>query len=182
MRIDVGDSSSVSKITERMEFLEADERKKLLRAARKAQARVLTLYGAEAAAKLAADFRMEKKTVREIRLFRNAKRARVWIGGNAMNASRYGNAQTPQGAYVARFGIVPGAFIVRASGADLIFAPSTAPLPGWAAFSGKPWRSGARELRKVAVSSPENFRARYAPNEADVRAKFEAEFLKNLEK
>lgn len=182
MRIDVGDSSSVSKIMEQMEFLEADERKKLLRAARKAQARVLTLYGAEAAAKLAEDFRMEKKTVREIRLFRNAKRARVWIGGNAMNASRYGNAQTPQGAYVARFGIVPGAFLVRASGADLIFAPSTATLPGWAAFSGKPWRSGARELRKVAVSSPDNFRARYSPNEADIRAKFEAEFLKNLEK
>lgn len=182
MKIDLNESVSVRAATERMRELDARERKKALRAARKARARVLSLYGADAAAKLSEDFRMEKKRVREIRLFRNAKRARVWVGGNAMNASRYGNAQTPQGAYVARFGVVPGAFILRRGSA--VFAPETASLPGWAVFSGKAWRprGGDRALRKIAVRTPENFRSRYMPNEADIRAKFEAEFLKNMEK
>lgn len=185
MRIDVGNLSSVREITEQMEFLEEAERKKVLQAFRRARSRVLSIYGADAAAKLAEDFRLEKSFVRNLRLFRNAKRARVWVGGNRMSLGRYEDVEeTPGGVSVGRFGVIPGAFIISVSGVDLVFAPDTVALPGWATFSGKAWkpRSDKRSLRKIAVREPENFQARYAPDAAAVRAKFEAEFLKNLEK
>lgn len=185
MRIDVGSLSSVQEITEQMEFLEAAERKKVLRAFRQARSRVLAIYGADAAAKLAEDFRLKKSFVRKLRLFRNAKKARVWVGGNRMSLGRYEDVEETQGGVsVGRFGVIPGAFICTVAGVDLVFAPDTVVLPGWATFSGKAWkpRGDKRSLRKIAIREPENFQSRYAPDAAAVRAKFEAEFLKNLEK
>lgn len=168
------------------EKLDAAAQKKASRALRLARSRVLALYGADAAAKLAEDFRLGKPTVRRLRLFRNAKRGRVWVGGNAMSLSRYGAAeQTAAGAGVPRLGVIPGAFVVRArGGASVVFAPASAPLPGWATFSGAAWtpRGDKRALRKIAVRGPDDFRSRYGPDVAAVRAKFEAEFFKNLEK
>ena len=57
----------------------------MLRAFRRARGRVLTLYGAEAAAKLAEDFRLKKTELRALRLFRSTAKGRVWVGGNQMN-------------------------------------------------------------------------------------------------
>ena len=96
MRIDVGSLSSVQEITKQMEFLEAAERKKVLRAFRQARSRVLAIYGADAAAKLAEDFRLKKSFVRKLRLFRNAKKARVWVGGNRMSLGRYEDVEETQ--------------------------------------------------------------------------------------
>lgn len=185
MKIDLSELNSVREITEQMQFLEASERKRALRAFRQARSRVLALYGTEAASMLAEDFRLKKSFVRKQRLFRNAKRARIWIGGNQMNLARYDvAAQGESGVSVPRFGVIPGAFIISVHGVDLVFAPDTATLPGWATFTGKAWKphGDKRTLRKIAVRTPENFQTRYAPNAAEIRTKFEAEFLKNLEK
>lgn len=186
VKIDLSGSDAVRAAAEQMEFLEKDARAKVLRAFRRARSRVLTLYGAEAAAKLAEDFRLKKTELRALRLFRSTAKGRVWVGGNAMPASRYAPAQETAGARLAKFGVIPGAFILRVRGGEggPVFAPEGTALPGWAAFSGGAWRprgGNGRALRKVAVRGPENFAARYAPNEAALRALFEAEFLKNLD-
>ncbi len=171
---------SVEDAAERMAVAEKAERARILRAFRKARSRVLSLYGAEAAAKLAEDFRMKKPQVRKLRLFRNAKNARVWIGGNPMNLARYNVSALALGVSVPVFGVIPGAFILR--GSNTVFAPESAVLPGWATFAGKPWRPRGdnRALRKISVRTPENFQSRYAPNAAEIRAAFEAEFLESL--
>ena len=185
VKIDLSGSDAVRAAAEQMEFLEKDARAKVLRAFRRARSRVLTLYGAEAAAKLAEDFRLKKTELRALRLFRSTAKGRVWVGGNAMPASRYAPAQEAAGARLAKFGVIPGAFILRVRGGEggPVFAPEGTALPGWATFSGGVWRprGSRRGLRKVAVRGPENFAARYAPNAAAMRALFEAEFLKNLE-
>ncbi len=173
---------SVEDAAAQMAVAEKSERTRILRAFRKARSRVLSLYGAEAAAKLADDFRMKTPEVRKLRLFRNAKKARVWIGGNPMNLGRYNVSAVALGVSVPVFGVIPGAFILR--GGNAVFAPESAVLPGWATFSGKPWRprGDKRTLRKISVRTPENFRARYAPNTADIRATFEAEFCQLINK
>lgn len=185
VKIDLSGSDAVRAAREGFSSLEKSERSRVLRAFRRARSRVLTLYGAEAAAKLAEDFRLKKTELRALRLFRSTAKGRVWVGGNAMPASRYAPAQEASGARLAKFGVIPGAFILRVRGGEggPVFAPEGTALPGWATFSGGAWRprGSRRVLRKVAVRGPENFAARYAPNEAAVRAKFEAEFLKNLE-
>lgn len=186
VKIDLSGSDAVRAAREGFSALEKSERSRVQRAFRRARSRVLTLYGAEAAAKLAEDFRLKKTALRALRLFRSTAKGRVWVGGNAMPASRYAPAQEASGARLAKFGVIPGAFILRVRGGEggPVFAPEGTALPGWAAFSGGAWRprgGNGRVLRRVAVASPQGFAARYAPNEAAVRAKFEAEFLKNLD-
>lgn len=186
VKIDLSGSDAVRAVREGFSSLEKSERSRVLRAFRRARSRVLTLYGAEAAAKLAEDFRLKKSFVRGLRLFRSTAKGRVWVGGNQMNLTRYEHVEkTPGGVSVPRFGVIPGAFILRVRGGEggPVFAPEGTALPGWATFSGGVWRprGSRRGLRKVAVRGPENFAARYAPNEAAVRALFEAEFLKNLD-
>lgn len=85
VKIDLSGSDAVRAAAEQMEFLEKDARAKVLRAFRRARSRVLTLYGAEAAAKLAEDFRLKKTELRALRLFRSTAKGRVWVGGNLMN-------------------------------------------------------------------------------------------------
>ena len=182
VKIDLSGSDAVRAAREGFSALEKSERSRVQRAFRRARGRVLTLYGAEAAAKLAEDFRL-KKTARHRAM---GLAGRVWVGGNAMPASRYAPAQEASGARLAKFGVIPGAFILRVRGGEggPVFAPEGTALPGWAAFSGGAWRprgGNGRVLRRVAVASPQGFAARYAPNEAALRAKFEAEFLKNLD-
>ena len=154
VKIDLSGSDAVRAAREGFSALEKSERSRVQRAFRRARSRVLTLYGAEAAAKLAEDFRLKKTALRALRLFRSTAKGR--------------------------------AFILRVRGGEggPVFAPEGTALPGWAAFSGGAWRprgGNGRVLRRVAVASPQGFAARYAPNEAALRAKFEAEFLKNLE-
>lgn len=185
-KIDLSGADAVRKIRDGFAALEKSERTRIRRAFRRARGRVLTLYGAEAAAKLAADFKLKRPALRKLRLFRNTAKGRVWVGGNAMPASRYAPRQEAAGARLEKFGVIHGAFILRTrGGADgPVFAPEGTALPGWAAFSGAAWRprrGNGRVLRRVAVASPPDFASRYAPDTRALLAKFEAEFRKNLE-
>lgn len=85
VKIDLSGSDAVRAAREGFSSLEKSERSRVLRAFRRARSRVLTLYGAEAAEKLAEDFRLKKTELRALRLFRSTAKGRVWVGGNAMN-------------------------------------------------------------------------------------------------